>query len=94
MIDDGYAAAEDYLTLHFGRDTAKGLADRLRRENVQYFKVKDVLRAARLSGWEGCGGEADRVVLLVRSSSALIVADGVEAVQSQPLDKKIPCKIV
>ena len=94
MIDDGYAAAEDYLTLHFGRDTAKGLADRLRRENVQYFKVKDVLRAAHIKD-VACNIPAnEKVVLLVRASSGLIIADGLETVYSQPLEKVIPCKII
>ncbi len=94
MIDDGYAAAEDYLSLHFGRDTAKGLADRLRRENVQYFKAKDILRAAKV-GDVVCPATAnDRVVLLVRASSGLMVADGFEVVCGQAGDTKIPCKIV
>ena len=47
--EHNYPAAEDYLTLHFGRDTARGLVDRLRRENVQYFKAKDIFRASKLS---------------------------------------------
>ena len=94
MIDDGYAAAEDYLTLHFGRDTAKGLADRLRRENVQYFKVKDILRAAKIGDVVCNVTAAERVVLLVRASSGLIVADGFEVVCGQALENKIPCKIV
>lgn len=94
MIDDGYAAAEDYLSLHFSRDTARGLVDRLRRENVQYFKAKDILRAAHIRDVVCNVTANDRVVLLVRASSGLIIADGWEVVCGQALETKIPCKIV
>lgn len=93
-MDDGFAAAEDYLTLLFSRDTARGLVDRLRRENVQYFKVKDVLRAAHIRDVVSNVPASEKVVLLVRASSGLIVADGFEVVCAQALENKIPCKII
>jgi hypothetical protein len=95
MIEDGFAAAEDYLTLHFSRETAIGLVDRLRRENVQYFKVKDIFRAAKMKYRQFTG--AEQVVLLVRASNGLIIADGYEFVCEAWLENKeklIACKIV
>lgn len=107
--EHNYPAAEDYLTLLFSRDTARGLVDRLRRENVQYFKAKDIFRASKLP-LAGISNEQvektlDKVgdgkklspILLVRASTGLIVADGyhrVCAVYSHDQDVKIPCKIV
>lgn len=107
--DHNYPAAEEYLTLHFGRDTAKGLSDRLRRESVQYFKAKDIFRASKLSHAGISNQQVEKTlekiedgkklspVLLVRSSNALIIADGyhrVCAVYSHDQDIKIPCKII
>lgn len=107
--DHNYPAAEEYLTLLFARETARGLTDRLRRENVQYFKAKDIFRASKLPH-AGISNEQvektlDKIehdkklspVLLVRAGNGLIIADGyhrVCAVYSHDQDVKIPCKIV
>ena len=107
--EHNYPAAEDYLTLLWSRDTARGMVDRLRRENVQYFKAKDIFRASKLSHAGMSNQQVEKTlekiedekklspVLLVRASNALIIADGyhrVCAVYSHDQDVKIPCKIV
>lgn len=107
--DHNYPAAEEYLTLLFSRDTARGMVDRLRRENVQYFKAKDIFRASKLPHAGISNQQVEKTlgkiedekklspVLLVRASTGLIVADGyhrVCAVYSHDQDVKIPCKIV
>lgn len=104
-----YPTAEEYLTLHFGHDTAKGLVDRLRRENVRYFKAKDIFRASKLPHAGISNEQVEKTlekiadekklspVLLVRASNGLIIADGyhrVCAVYSHDQDVKIPCKII
>lgn len=107
--DHNYPAAEEYLTLLFSRETARALVDRLRRESVQHFKAKDIFRASKLSHAGISNQQVEKTldkiadekklspVLLVRSSNALIIADGyhrVCAVYSHDQDVKIPCKIV
>lgn len=107
--DHNYPAAEEYLTLLFSRETARGMVDRLRRENVQYFKAKDIFRASKLPHAGISNEQVEKTlekiedgkklspVLLLRSSNALIIADGyhrVCAVYSHDQDVKIPCKIV
>lgn len=107
--DHNYSAAEEYLTLLFSRETAKGFVARLRKESVQYFNAKNIFRASRLPH-AGISNEQvektlDKIedgkklspILLVRFDNKLIVADGyhrVCAVYSRNQDAKIPCKIV
>lgn len=107
--DHNYPAAEEYLTLLFSRETARGLVDKLRRERVEYFKAKDIFRASKLPHAGISNEQVEKTlqkiddekklspVLLVRASTGLIIAYGyhrVCAVYSHDQDVKIPCKIV
>ena len=107
--EHNYPAAEEYLTLIFSKESARGMVDRLRRQNVRYFKAKDIFRASGLNHAGISNQQVEKTldkiedgkklspVLLVRALNSLIIADGyhrVCAVYSHDQDVKIPCKIV
>lgn len=91
-----YREAEDYLVLHFTRETARGLVGRMRYELVEWVGAEDVLRAARLDPIHARAEGPQAPILLVRSSVALIIADGYDRVCAAALggNVKIPVKIV
>jgi hypothetical protein len=104
-----YPAAESYLSLLVGADTAAKLAKALRKKQpLQHFAAKDILRAANLPllGSEDSevaadlqkvkGGERLSPVLLVQGVPVW-VADGYHRIcASYHLDEKseVPCRIV
>jgi hypothetical protein len=94
--EGAYRAAEDYLLLHFARETARGLVGRMRYAPVEWVGAENVLRAARLEPIHARAEGPQAPILLVRSSVALIVADGYDRVCAAALggNVKIPVKIV
>lgn len=94
--EEAYRAAEDYLLLHFARETARGLVGRLRYAPVEWVGAENVLRASRLDLIHARPEGPQAPILLVRSSSGLIVADGYERVcaAAQSGNTKVPAKIV
>lgn len=107
--EHNYPDAENYLTLHFSRETARGLIGRARYAGLEWFKARDILRA---SGHPLADQDHEQVkktilkihaekflspVVLVRSSTRLIIADGyhrVCAVVWHDHDARVPAKIV
>lgn len=107
--DHNFPAAENYLTLHFARETARGLVGRARYVPMEWFKARDILRASKLpllgddhtqvrkNLFRIRDGRALSPVVLVRSSAGLIVADGyhrVCAALHHDHDALVPAKIV
>lgn len=107
--DHDYPAAEEYLTLLFSKETARGFVEKLKKKELGWFKAKDIFRASGLSHAGISNTQVEKTlgkikdekklspVLLVRGERGLIIADGyhrVCAVYSHDQDAKIPCKIV
>lgn len=104
-----YPAAQEYLTLHMGPASARGLVCLLADAPTTAFKAKDVFRASGLSllGVSNSHvrrdqkrirrGERLSPILLVRWQGRLVIADGYHrmcAVYSYDEDAEIRCKIV
>ena len=104
-----YPAAFDYLELLFSEKKSNKIVSKLRSAEMTKKKAKDILRASRLPLLERenlhvdlniakhLRGEALSPVLLVRSKSNLIIADGyhrVCAIYYISEDLNIPCKLV
>jgi len=103
-----FPAAMDYLELLFPKQTAKSLADKLRKSSTIQKKAKDVLRASGLplvprenihvkdNLKKVKKGKKLSPVLLV-SCERLIIADGyhrVCAIYYLSEDLEIPCRLV
>lgn len=83
-----YAAAHDYLTLHFDGAHARKIVKRLRRSDLKQRKAKDIIRASGLSVLpednlhvarnldKAREGKKLSPILLVRTGFNLLIADG------------------
>ena len=107
--DHNYPAGAEYLSLLITPAAVKVIIERLREAPLSHFKAKDILRASGLSPLGISNDQVEHTLdkirhdkklsplLLVRSSNALIIADGYHrlcAVYEHDEDMKIPCKIV
>jgi hypothetical protein len=107
--EHNYPAALSYLELLFPTAKAAEIVEKLKAAEVSTFKAKDIFRASGLSllGVSNSHVDKDRQkigsgkklspILLVRSDSRVIIADGYHricAVYSVDEDAFIPCKIV
>jgi len=107
--EHNYPAGAEYLSLLVTPAAAKVMIERLRAEPLSHFKAKDILRASELSPLGISNDQVEHTLdkirhdkklsplLLVRSTNALIIADGYHrlcAVYEHDEDMKVPCKII
>ncbi len=107
--EHNYPAGAEYLSLLVTPAAAKVMIERLRSSPISHFKAKDILRASELSPLGISNDQVEHTLdkirhdkklsplLLVRSTKALIIADGYHrlcAVYEHDEDMKIPCKII
>ena len=105
-----YPAAISFLNLLFKESKSNNLVACMRKENISYFKAKDIVRAANLPMLNTdnrhvaknlnkiSAGKSISPVLLVRcDGDKLIISDGYHrccAVYLYSEDAIVPCKIV
>lgn len=83
-----YAAAHDYLTLHYDGDQVRKMVKKLRKAEIKQRKAKDIIRASGLPVLapdnlhvagnlaKARSGKKLSPILLVRTGFKLLIADG------------------